>query len=619
MDQDVCDGGEVTLTGSGAGIGGVYTWDGGVIDGVAFIPADTDTYTVTGTDANGCVNSDEVTVNVLALPPVEAGADVAICDGDWVTLEGEGAGPDGTYEWTGGGIDGVAFAPADTDMYWVTGTDDDGCVNYDSVTVVVNPLPIIDAGDDEEICQDEMVTLSATGAGPDGVYEWTGGVTDGVPFSPDMTETYTVTGTDENGCVNTDDVMVTVHDLPVIEAGLDHDLCIGETTVLNGSGAGVGGVYSWTGGIEDGVVFTPAATYTYIVTGTDENGCVNSDDVTVTVIPLPDIDAGADQEICEGEMVTLSATGAGVGGLYVWSDGISDGVSFTPTGTNVYTVTGTTVDGCINSDDVTVTVHPLPVIAFSGDVLSGCAPLQVNFEAYTEGTTFDWEFGDGSIGAGATTTHVFTTSGLYDVTLTMTSVEGCVNTETYPSYIDVVETPIAQFSFAPYEIDVTDTKVEFFNSSMYSDAYEWSFGDGSGTDTEENPTHIYPPEGNRNYNVTLTATNDYGCVDVAEQLLRIEDVILYYIPNTFTPDGDTFNEEFKPQFIAGLDVYDYHLMIFNRWGELVFESYNVEYGWNGSFGDMGLVEDGVYIYKIEFGDTMSDERHYVNGHITVLK
>ena len=101
--------------------------------------------------------------------------------------------------------------------------------------------------------------------------------------------------------------------------------------------------------------------------------------------------------------------------------------------------------------------------------------------------------------------------------------------------------------------------------------------------------------------------------------VKNKDVIIYYIPNTFTPDGDSFNEEFKPQFTAGLDIYDYHMMIFNRWGELVFESYDANFGWDGSFGGMGLVEDGVYIYKIEFGDTMSDKRHYVDGHITVLK
>ena len=485
-------------------------------------------------------------------------------------------------------------------------------------TITVLPNPVIDAGTDFAICDGDEATLAATGAGLGGTYAWDGGVTDGVAFVPDATTLYTVIGTDANGCINTDDVTVTVFDLPAVEAGPDQELCIGEEVILTASGAGIDGVYIWTGGIVDGVVFTPDATDTYTVTGTDANGCENSDNVVVTAIPLPDIDAGDDQEICEGESVILNGSGAGMGGVYLWSDGLTDGVLFSPMETTTYTVTGTTTDGCTNTDEVTVTVNPLPLVAFAGDNLTGCAPLRVSFESYGEGVEFEWEFGDGSIGTGSPVIHTYTSSGLYSVRLTATSAEGCIDTEIYEGYVHVLETPVAQFSYAPYDIDVTDTEVDFINNSIYADAYEWSFGDGSNSEAD-NPTYTYAPEGDRSYNVHLTATNDYGCEDVVDQVIYIKDVIIYYIPNTFTPDGDSFNEEFKPQFTAGLDIYDYHMMIFNRWGELVFESYDANFGWDGSFGGMGLVEDGVYIYKIEFGDTMSDKRHYVDGHITVLK
>ena len=99
----------------------------------------------------------------------------------------------------------------------------------------------------------------------------------------------------------------------------------------------------------------------------------------------------------------------------------------------------------------------------------------------------------------------------------------------------------------------------------------------------------------------------------------MKDVLLYFVPNTFTPDGDSFNEGFRPVFVSGLDVYDFHLMIFNSWGELVFESYNAAYGWQGAYGSDGLVQDGVYIWKMEFGETMSDKLHTVDGHVTVIK
>ena len=86
-----------------------------------------------------------------------------------------------------------------------------------------------------------------------------------------------------------------------------------------------------------------------------------------------------------------------------------------------------------------------------------------------------------------------------------------------------------------------------------------------------------------------------------------------------TPDGDLFNETFQPVFTAGYDKYDYHLTIFNRWGEIVFESYDADKGWNGAYGDGGLVQDGVYIWQIEFAETMSDKLHVHRGHVTVLK
>ena len=91
------------------------------------------------------------------------------------------------------------------------------------------------------------------------------------------------------------------------------------------------------------------------------------------------------------------------------------------------------------------------------------------------------------------------------------------------------------------------------------------------------------------------------------------------MPNTFTPDGDDYNDEFKPIMTAGYDIYDYHLTIFNRWGEIVFESYNAAYGWDGTYGGQGIVEDGTYVWQIEFGETMSDKRHKHRGHVTILK
>jgi hypothetical protein len=140
INQTVCAGAMVTLTASGAS---TYSWDNGVTQGVAFTPSTTTVYTVLGTDANGCVNTDNVTVNVNALPNVEAGNNQTICVGQSVTLTASGA---NTYTWTGGVNQGVAFSPTSTQIYTVTGTDLNGCTSTDAVTVNVNPLPNVSAG-----------------------------------------------------------------------------------------------------------------------------------------------------------------------------------------------------------------------------------------------------------------------------------------------------------------------------------------------------------------------------------------------------------------------------------------------------------------------------------------
>ena len=210
------------MAGSGAQS---YSWDNGVTDGASFTGTilGATTYTVTGTDGNGCVNTDQVDVVVNALPVVDAGADQAVCDGFAVLLAGSGA---QSYSWDNGVVDGSAFIPPlGTTTYTVTGTDGNGCVNTDQLDVVVNALPLVAAGLDQAVCIGTSVVLAGSGAQS---YSWDNGVVDGVSFAPSVgTITYTVTGTDGTGCVNTDQLDVVVNALPLVDAGVDQAVCIG--------------------------------------------------------------------------------------------------------------------------------------------------------------------------------------------------------------------------------------------------------------------------------------------------------------------------------------------------------------------------------------------------------
>ena len=611
-DQTVCEGTAVTLAGSGAS---TYAWNNGVTDNQAFTPAvGTLTYTVTGTDVNGCISTDQADITVNALPNIGAGLDQTVCEGTSVTLSGSGA---ATYIWDNGVTNGLSFTPAvGTLTYTVTGTDGNGCVNTDAVDVTVNPLPVVDAGPDQSVCDGVAVTLTGSGAS---TYAWTNGVTDGAAFAPAVgTLTYTVTGTDANGCVNTDQVDVTVNALPVVDAGPDQTVCEGTAVTLSASGV-AGGAYVWDNGITDGQIFTPAVgTVTYTVIATDANGCVDSDQVDVTATPIPVVFAGNDVIICAGEQVTLTGSGAQT---YVWDNGVINGTSFSPTGTAVYTVVGTDANGCVDTDDVTVTVEPLPVVSFTADVTSGCAPLTVTFTNTTAGNLTDciWTLSNGAVltGCGDVTT-TFPNGGLYDVTLTTTSANGCTNSTTYADYIYVEDSPIAAFNPSSTELSTFNTEIHFDNTSSGAVDYLWDFGDESATSTAFEPLHVFPDEGDGTYVIQLIAYSPLGCPDTTYRTIVVNEELIFYVPNTFTPDNDDFNETFKAIFTSGYDPFDFTLLIFNRWGEIIWESHDVSVGWDGTYGGSNEVQDGTYTWKIEFKTTRNDKRISVTGHVNVM-
>ena len=171
-----------------------------------------------------------------------------------------------------------------------------------------------------------------------------------------------------NSCEDTTEVLITVNPKPIVDAGLDQDICFGDSTSLNASGSSVS--YSWNNGITDGILFEANTTQDYIVVGTDINNCTNQDTVTVNILSLPTIDAGVDETICFGDSIQLSASG---GDNYLWSpnnnitsNNISNPIVF-PASLTQYVVTGTDLNNCSNKDTVLVLVNDLPIIVTSND------------------------------------------------------------------------------------------------------------------------------------------------------------------------------------------------------------------------------------------------------------
>jgi hypothetical protein len=407
QNQTICAGTAVTLTGSGSQS---YTWTNGITNGVPFIPMSTQTYTVTGTNSNGCLgnwnNTSQVTVTVNPLPSVSGGPSQTVCAGTAVTLNGSGA---TSYMWNNGVTNAVAFTPLSTQTYTVSGTNANGCVNTAQATITVNQLPTVSAGANQSVCAGTAVTLNGSGASS---YVWNNGVTNAIAFIPVSTQTYTVSGTNANGCVNTAQATITVNPLPTVSAGANQAVCIGTAVTLNGSGATS---YVWNNGVTNAVVFTPLTTQTYTVTGTNANGCVNTAQATITVNSLPTVSAGANQMVCAGTAVTLNGSGAS---SYSWNNGVTNAVAFTPLTTQTYTVTGINANGCINTAQATITINSLPTVS-AGANQTVCAGTAVTLNG-SGASSYVWN-------GGVTNAVAFTPVSTQTYTVTGINANGCVN------------------------------------------------------------------------------------------------------------------------------------------------------------------------------------------------
>jgi len=457
----MCTGSSVIMNAQATGGNGsyVFTWSNSLPNGPSntVSPAGTTNYTVTATDANGCTANSTIQVTVNSNPIINAGNDQAVCIGNPVILSGSGV---QNYTWNNGVTNGVSFTPASTQTYTVTGIDANGCQGSDQVVVTVNPLPAVDAGAPQAICQGTSVTLNGSGAVS---YTWNNGVTNSVSFIPSSTQTYTVTGTNANGCVNTDQVTVTVNLPTPVNAGIDQAVCQGGSVTLIATGTQT---YSWNNGVTNNVPFTPGSTQTYTVTGTNALGCQSTDQVIVTVNPLPNVNAGADQSVCVGYEATLSGSGAQT---YVWNNGVTNGVPFTPGSTQTYTVTGTDANGCVNTDQVTVTIVPMPIAVVSADVTEGFPDLTVNFDNNSlNATSYNWDFGNGAQVNSNNTSgqqYVYTSPGEYMVILTASN-GSCIDVDTVSITVNPLPDPLIRIPniFTPNGDDNNDT---FFITVSY--------------------------------------------------------------------------------------------------------------------------------------------------------
>jgi len=463
--------------------------------------------------------------------------------------------------------------------------------------------------------------------------------------------TYLIVVTDGTGCTVSSAVTISQPFPLTVSVSQDQIACNGQTLGVYASAAGGTPLYSytWSGagstlpssGGNHNVAFTNTNTtsiiQTYSVAVTDANNCpAVSDQFIVTVLPKISV-LSNDVTGCLGENVTLEAIAGGGDGVpytYTWGTSPtqvqtgSNSIISVPVTSNFPVSYNLTVsDGCSTQETIIVNVssNPKPSASMIGINTQGCADLSVSFSGSGGNNfpncTYSWAFGDGSAGSDSTTTHTYTSTGLQvdslDVQMIVTTALGCSDTVIANNYILVYPNPVAEFSFNPTEISEFEPTVNFYNESLLGTSFNWNFGDVTSitnVSTDENPMHIYNDPGT--YDVNLIVTSPLGCRDTITHSLYVTPEFALYVPNAFSPTGDFKNEIFTPQGI-GIDEDRYNMYIYNRWGDLIYETNNFAKGWDGRINGE-VVQIDTYVYRIVVYDLKS-EKHTLTGHVTVVR
>jgi len=451
---------------------------------------------------------------------------------------------------------------------------------------------------------------------------------------------YIIRLTDTTGCFK--DTLVTISQPPpvTVVAFNDTTICLNGIALIGAQPSGGNGVpYTliWNQGLTGNGphMLSPTSTTTYTVSAVDSKGCTsNTDQMTVIVHPPLQVSVFGNLTICPLGNTVLTASaqgGSGMGYQFLWFTppnsilGNGSQITLTPP-QPVYSVCVIASDNCGTPSDtscIQVIWHNVPPVSFSVQPKETCIPAAMQFINTTGGSLGSqctWYFGDGDTAISCSSAaHVYHAPGCYDVRLKIVSPEGCIRDTLYPQFVCARPLPEAAFTFEPQPTDVYNSTIFFTNESQGAHTYLWHFGDyGSlGISNSEHPSFFFPSDQAGVYPVTLIAFNVYNCSDTAISKVVIDGALSFYLPNTFTPDGDNLNEIFKPQgnFISS---EGFNFTIFDRWGEKIFETNNLNSGWNGTFRGI-LVKNDTYVWMVRLLESTTGAEKLFKGHVTVLR
>ena len=554
------------------------------------------------------------------------------------------------------------YTAANTYNVSLTVISDSGCINTIVKPVVVFNSPTA-AFTTSDVCQNLAANFNSTTSNGNGgtIDQWDWDIDfNGINHTTDYASqnptnnyatanTYTVEliVTTTDGCSDTITNPITIFPMPNATYSFT-DTCFGiANSFTDNSTVSSGTITNWDwsfGNTNTSTTQNPTQLYAndgqYPVTliVTTNNFCKDTITQTVNVWPLPIVDF-TPTEVCLNtpiNFINLSTVSLGTNVSFTWNFGDATALNFSQNPMHTYTTDGafqtelfvTTNHACKDSLTKTVTVHPNPVVSFTTDSFAGCAAVVANFTdnttinapSDTNLFTWNWNFGNGTTSTNQDPQGVVfsnnsnTSTALYTVSLTVTAgalYGSCSTTDSVVNMITVYPKPIADFTFSPQQTDIYESEITFIDNSIIASQYLWDLGDGTSS-IVPNPVHEYADSGS--YVVTLFIENMEGCKDTTQKIVKIDPVFTIYIPNAFTPDGDNLNDYFSVKIYG---IVQLQTSIYDKWGELLFESDELEPQWNGTYKNKEVQFD-MYVYKVRAKDVFNVWHEYI-GKIMLVK
>ncbi|NSW45858.1 MAG: gliding motility-associated C-terminal domain-containing protein [Bacteroidales bacterium] len=534
-DNNICVGESTTLTASG---GNSYIWsNGGNTNSIVVSPVNTTIYNVTATNTYSCTSTANYQVTVNPLPTASISGNNTSCAGISVTLTASGG---DQYIWNNGNSNAsITVNPSTTTSYQVTVTNTTtGCTATASHTINVNPNPTVYIAGDTIICEGTSTTLTASGAD---TYSWsTGSNTNSITISPPLgTTQYYVTATNTTtGCSTVRAITVQVVSAPVVQFAGNTNICIGQTTTITASG---GNAYTWNNGSHNASInVSPSTTTMYYVT-VSAGSCQTVDSIQVVVNPLPTVSITGPNSVCEGNSISLTATG---GTTYLWNTSETNNtINVSPSTTTTYSVTVTdNTTQCSATANHTVTVNSNPTITFSGNT-SICENETTTITA-SGGNQYLWNTGE-TTNSITVSPHVGQT--IYSVTVTNISTQ-CSATSSVTVTVNASPTAIAGNDTTI----CSGTSAQLHASGGVS--YVWFPTTTLNSSTTATP--LATPSDTTTYSVVVT--NAQGCKDTATVTVNVAKINSINIVSTSVNCPEGHDGALSVSSISGVLPFTYN-------------------------------------------------------------